>query len=149
MSTPAVTRSLYDDRALLRGEDPAMGEEVDGWAELAQTAVRAMNHITGGQPIPAPVPYSLLGNLSGLAHMLPQLCQQLADGLQRSLTEFDVYDDNRSPAQSATEARIALATAEEQVQVLAAALDVAQVAINSQGYNLADAPRELSAADGD
>lgn len=135
-----IHRKLYGDRTLLRSEDPATGDSRDGWADIAHEAVRAMNHLTSGygregDSIPAPVVYDVLGNLAGLAHMLPQLCEQLAGGLAASLEELNVYDDKRDPAESVAEARQALLRAASYAGDLAAQLDQAQVAINSQGYN--------------
>lgn len=136
--TARVERVLYSDRTLLSQYDDETREDQPGWADVAHEAIRAMNHITnstGGQGIPAPVVYSVLGNLSGVAGMLPQLVDQLASGLGESLDAFNVYDNKRDPADSVAEAVEALAEAGVHAQRAAAALSRAQVAINSQGYN--------------
>ncbi|GAB2864690.1 hypothetical protein [Nocardioides pacificus] len=130
--TATCERLLHDGRPMLRnGDEP-------GWADYAYDSIRALNHITssyGRHPIPAPVAYRLLGDLSGMAGMLPQLCQQLGGGLGASLETFDVYDNNREPAQSVAQAIDALTQAANLAKRLTAALDEAQSAINAQGYN--------------
>lgn len=139
-------QSLSGDRTLTRYYDERSGEEHDGWADIAHEAVRAMNHITssgsGGEGIPAPVAYSVLGNLAGLAEMLPQLFRQLANGLQTSLDNFDVYDSKQDPQVSVIEAGTHLENAVAHAQRMAEALAAAQVAINSQGYNDLDDGQE-------
>jgi hypothetical protein len=134
MTDPSVTRILYGGRTLLAQDDD--GERVEGWADLAHESIRAMNHITSsGGAIPAPVAYSVLGNISGAAHMIIQLCEQLGRGLEKSLTEFDVYDRKGDPGESVAAAVAALQVARAHARSLGEALDAAQVAINSQGYN--------------
>lgn len=138
--TAQIERVLYSDRTLGNYENPATGETEPGWADLAYEAIRGMNHITGGgaaydQGIPAPVVYRVLGNLSGMAHMLPQLMEQLANGLTRSLDHFDVYDNKQEPSLSVQAAAELLANAGVHAMRMADALAAAQVAINSQGYN--------------
>jgi len=125
-------------RTLVAFEDPETGDIFDGWAEVAHEAVRAMNHLTssyGRHPIPAPVAYSVLGNLAGIAYMLPQLTQQLAGGLEESLNSFDVYDNNGDPATSVALAGAELAQAGRLARELADALSAAQATIAQQGYN--------------
>lgn len=134
MTDAHVTKVLYGDRTLT-GHDDADGERVEGWADVAYEAIRAMNHITNtADGIPAPVAYSVLGNLTGVAGMLPQLLEQLASGLERSLTEFDVYDHKREPAESVAAAQEALRTGRALASQLSDALSRAQVEINSQGW---------------
>lgn len=133
-----ITRTLYNDRTLLSEED-ADGNQAPGWADLAYESIRAMNHITNtGEAIPAPVAYSVLGNISGAAHMLTQLCRQLERGLKESLAELDVYDDKGDPADSIAIAGANLHQAAELASSLGDALGAAQVAINSQGYGRGD-----------
>lgn len=131
---------LYGDRTIGASDNPQTGESEPGWADIAYEAIRALNHITGGgtaydEGIPAPVVYRALGNLAGLAHMLPQLVEQLANGLARSLDHFDVYDNKQEPALSVQAAGEHLANAGVHAMRLAEALSAAQVDINSQGYN--------------
>lgn len=133
--TADITRLLYSDRTLLSEYDPETGEDREGWADLAHEAIRAMNHLTNSpHAIPAPVAYRVLGNLSGIAHMLPQLCEQLTRGLAKSLSEFDVYDTKRDATESVSDAVSNLEQAAANARTLADRLDAAQVAINSQGY---------------
>lgn len=133
-----IERVLYGDRTITRHYDDATGDSVDGWADVAYEAVRAMNHITNSaHPIPAPVAYSVLGNVSGMAGMLPQLCDQLVRGLEASLTaaDFEIYDNNGEPAASVAAAQADLERAAALARQAAEAFAAAQVAINSQGYN--------------
>lgn len=130
--TATCERLLHDGRPMLRTDDEP------GWADFAYDSIRALNHLTssyGRHPIPAPVAYRLLGDLSGMAGMLPQLCQQLGGGLGASLEAFDVYDNNREPTESVALAIDALTEAARLADQLAAALSRAQAAINAQGYN--------------
>jgi hypothetical protein len=136
--TAHIERVLYGDRTIGNYDNPATGESEPGWADLAYESIRAMNHITmgtGGEGIPAPVVYGALGNLAGMAHMLPQLMEQLANGLATSLEHFDVYDNKQEPSLSVQAAAEQLANAGVHAMRMAEALSAAQVAINSQGYN--------------
>lgn len=136
-----VERILYGDRTLNRYYDDATDESKEGWADIAHEAVRAMNHITSGtrgQGIPAPVAYATLGNLRGMADMLPQLFEQLSRGLVQSLDNFNVYDRKQDATASVEEAGRALLAATAAAEQMAAALSAAQVALNSQGYEESD-----------
>lgn len=129
-----IERSIFSGRTLL-GYDTADAEHVDGWAAVFSTAARAMNHLTAGASIPAPTTYKVLGEIRVGAQRLPQLCAQLADGLARSLDDFEVYDDAREPGVSVDDARAHLLVAAEHLQRAGEAFDAAQSAINQQGYH--------------
>lgn len=138
MSTaPEASRREYGGRRMIGHEDAA-GATVAGWPEVAYEAMRAINHVTGGGEVPAPLVYDVLGNLKGVGHMLPQACRQLGDGLARSLETFEVYDE-RDPAESVAIAREYLSQAGEKAAELAALLEAAQTAIAGQGYHDAQA----------
>lgn len=129
------------DRTLISYYDAQAHEDRDGWAEIAHEAVRAMNHITsggGGEGIPAPVAYTVIGSLSGMAEMLPQLFRQLANGVERSLQHFDVYDHRQDPRISAIEAGTHLENAVAHAQRMAEELGKAQSVLRDQGYNTPD-----------
>ena len=104
-------------------------------ADAAYEAIRTLNHGTY-RTIPAPLAYSLLGNLAGAGHGLAQLLGQINTGLSKSLTEYDVYDRNRDPAESVDMTAEALDSAAELAAQLGELLSTAQGAINLQGYNL-------------
>jgi hypothetical protein len=104
-------------------------------ADNAYEAIRALNHRTR-QAIPAPVAYHLLGVLNNLGHGLDQLLGQIGDGLSRSLTEYDVYDHNRDPAESVAIATEAIDRAARHAHEVGELLAAAQVAINLQGYHV-------------
>ncbi|AOY74317.1 hypothetical protein [Paenarthrobacter ureafaciens] len=109
--------------------------EVIRAADDAYEAIRSINHLTITQIHPAPTVYSVLGNLKGLGHMLPQACTQLAKSLGRSLDEYDVYeDDGRDPIQSVAAATDHLTRAAQLAAELGAELEKAQSAISHQGY---------------
>jgi hypothetical protein len=91
-----VENLLYGGRTLVRYT--GQGEHVAGWPEVAHEAIRAINHLTGQGPIPAPTAYRILGDLKGVGHLLPQALEQPCRGLQASLAAFDVYDHRRDPA---------------------------------------------------
>jgi hypothetical protein len=107
-------------------------------ADNAYEAVRALNHATiGGRAVPAPTVYALLGNLqSAGGYGLAQLLGQMADGLIRSLSEYDVYDHKREPAESVAVANKAMRVAAEHARQVGELLSAAQIAINDQGYNV-------------
>ena len=113
-------------------------------ADDAYEAIRALNHRTW-RAIPAPLAYGLLGNLNNLGCGLDQLLRQLSDGLTRSLTEYDVYDNNRDPADSVATATKAMHTAARHAHELGVLLSTAQTAINQQGYTL---PNDTDDSDG-
>ena len=78
------------------------------WPELTYESLRALNHLTGHGPIPAPTVYRILGELKGIGHLLPQACARLARGLEDSLQSLNVYDHRREPGESVTEAVLLL-----------------------------------------
>ncbi|WP_020393448.1 hypothetical protein [Kribbella catacumbae] len=104
-------------------------------ADDAYEAVRALNHGTF-RTIPAPLAYSLLGNLNNVGYGISQLTEQIATGLEGSLTEYDVYDNNRDPAESVATAASLLRSAAVHAKEIGRLLSEAQTAINLQGYNI-------------
>jgi hypothetical protein len=100
----------------------------------AYEAIRALNHGTH-RTLPAPLVYDLLGNLNNVGYGLEQLLGQIGTGLTRSLTEYDVYDRNRDPAESVALANDAMCTAARLAHNIGALLAAAQTPINLQGYN--------------
>ena len=115
------------------------GIELD--AQEAYEAIRSINHATifTGDGIPAPVVYRVLGFLqSSGGYGMAQALGQLARGLERSLSTYDVYeDDGRDPADSVAHAVSALSDAAELLQRVGPLLDDAQAAISRQGYRTA------------
>jgi hypothetical protein len=111
-------------------ETPAVVQEADAVYE----SVRAICH--DGRTHPAPTVYRVLGNLKGAAGpMLAQALNQLADGLERSLNEYDVYEDNGSdPAQSVATAAQHMRLAAHLAAELGDHLSEAQNAIAGQGH---------------
>jgi hypothetical protein len=122
-------------------------DELVRHADAAYEAIRALNHRTW-RAIPAPLVYGLLGNLNNLGYGLEQLLLQLSHGLARSLTEYDVYDHNRDPAESVRAANKALWTAARHAHELGVLLSTAQTAINQQGYTPPDATDDSEDPDG-
>jgi len=111
-------------------ETPAVVQEADAIYD----AVRAICHMS--QTHPAPTVYKVLGNLKGAAgHMLAQALQQLAVGLERSVTEYNVYeDDGRDPVRSVVVAADHMRAAAGLAAQLGEHLAEAQNAIAGQGY---------------
>jgi hypothetical protein len=118
------------------------------YADDAYEAIRALNHRTW-RAIPAPLAYGLLGNLNNLGYGLEQLFLQLSHGLARSLTEYDVYDHNRDPAESVRVANKAMWTAARYAHEIGVLLSTAQTAINQQGYNPPDDTDDCEGSDHD
>ena len=112
------------------------GIELD--AQEAYEAVRSINHATifTGDGIPAPVVYRVLGFLqSAGGYGMAQALGQLVRGLERSMSTYDVYeDDGRDPADSVAHAINALTDAADLLQRVGRLLDDAQAAISRQGY---------------
>lgn len=107
-------------------------------AQAAYEAIRSINHATilTGEGIPAPVVYRVLGFLqSAGGYGLAQALSQLARGLERSSSTYDVCeDDGRDPVDSIDHAVNALTDAAEQLQRVGPLLDQDQAAISHQGY---------------
>ena len=133
-----VEHLLYGGRSLVGFTEE--GERVAGWPEVAYEAIRAINHLTGHGPIPAPTVCRILGDLKGVGHLLPQALEQLRRGLQASLAAFDVYDHRRDPAESVTDAVALLARAARKAGDLGQLLEDAQAAISDQGYRTDEHP---------
>jgi hypothetical protein len=102
-------------------------------ADDAYEAIRRLNHGTY-RSIPASLAYDLLGNLNLVGYGLEQLLGQISAGLSESLTEYDVYDRNRDPAESVALANQAMREAAHHAHELGELLSAAQLAINLQGY---------------
>ena len=103
----------------------------------AYEAIRSINHATifTGDGIPAPVVYRVLGFLQSAAgYGMAQALGQLARGLERSLSTFDVYeDDGRDPADSVAHAVNALTDAADRRHPVGPLGANAQAARSRQG----------------
>ena len=144
---PDIENRLHGGRALVGFTD--QGEYVASWPELTYESLRALNHLTGHGPIPAPTVYRVLGELKGIGHLLPQACAQLARGLEESLHVLAVYDHRREPGESVTEAADLLDQARRTASELGYLLEAAQAAIAEQGYRTDDAHPALFEDEGD
>lgn len=144
---PDIENRLCGGRALVGFTD--QGEYVASWPELTYESLRALNHLTGHGPIPAPTLYRVLGDLKGIGHLLPQACAQLARGLEESLQVLEVYDHRRDPAASVTEAVLLLDQCLRTAIELGSLLEAAQAAISEQGYRTDDAHPSLFDDQGD
>ena len=142
-----VDNLLYGGRSLAGSTDE--GERVAGWPEVAHDAIRAINHLTGHGPIPAPTAYRILGELKGVGHLLPQALEKLCRGLRASLAAFDVYDHSRELAESEMDAVALLARASRKAADLGQLLEDAQAAIADQGYRSDEDHPSLFDDDGD
>lgn len=103
-------------------------------ADVIYESVRAICHES--QTHPAPTVYRVLGNLkSATGPMLAQALRQLASGLERSLNEYDVYeDDGSNPIGSTDMAAAHMLEAAALADLLGECLAKAQNAIARQGY---------------
>lgn len=127
-----VENLLHGGRCLVGYDDQC--EYVAGWPEVARESIRAINHLTGHGPIPAPTVHRVLGKLRGVGHLLPQALAQMTRGLQKSLEVYRVYDA-RDPADSVLEATLLLNQALRKAAELGELLEAAQGAISAQGYH--------------
>lgn len=113
-------------------------------ADTAYDALRAMAHLTRATH-PAPEVYRILGNLKNFGNFLPQISEQLAQGLVKSLEEYDVTEyEGKDPAASVATAGEHLARAAELAEQLGEELAKAQEAIAGQGYRTAEERRRDS-----
>jgi hypothetical protein len=106
-------------------------------ADAIYESVRTINHLTIRDFVaPAPTVYGVLGNLKGATgDMLAQALTQLAAGLERSLDEYDVYeDDGRNPSESVASAAGHMRAAAGLAEQIGKHLADAQNAIAGQGY---------------
>ena len=85
-----VENLLHGGRSLVGFTD--QGEYVAGWPEVARGSIRAINHLTGHGPIPAPTVYRILGELKdrGVKNILA-LRGDLAEG--ETLKDFHYASD--------------------------------------------------------
>ena len=129
-----VTRLVHNGRGIVAHD--VDGERVAGWPEVAYEAIRAVNHVTGGVAVPAPVLYDVVGELKGVGHLLPQALDQLGQGLRASLDEYTVTDESgREPAETVEQAVRALNEAAERARELGALLEQVQSLVAEQGYD--------------
>lgn len=135
-----IERAVHGGRGLTEWTDPDTGEAQAGWPELAYESIRAINHLTFGHAVPAPVLYDVLGNLKGVGHLPPQALTQLGVGLHRSLDEYQVYDRDGDPSTNVAHAQEHLAAAAEAARTLGAEMEAAQSTIAGQGYQDPPAP---------
>lgn len=112
-------------------------------ADTAYDALRALAHLTRATH-PAPDVYRILGNIKNFGSFLPQISHQLAQGLVKSLEEYDVYEyEGKDPAASVALAGEHLARAAKLAEQMGEELAKAQNAINGQGYRTAGERRQL------
>lgn len=110
-------------------------------ADNAYDALRAIAHLTRATH-PAPEVYRILGNLKNLGSFLPQISTQLAQGLVKSLEEYDVTEyEGKDPATSVALAGEHLARAAQLAAQMGEELAKAQNAIAGQGYRTAEERR--------
>ncbi|MCL2794982.1 MAG: hypothetical protein FWD85_06715 [Microbacteriaceae bacterium] len=102
------------------------------YEDVRELSVAVMN-----RAVPAPELYGILGNLKFAGgYFLAEALGRLADGIERSVAEFDVYEvENVSPAVNAATAAAMLEGAARYAEKLAQLLEAAQVAINGQGHH--------------
>lgn len=105
-------------------------------ADEAYEAIRYLNHKTITTTVPAPVAYDLLGSLRQLQDGVSQFAGQLGSGLRRSLSDYNMYDDARDPAESVGMAGAALAKTATHANRAAEYAAAAQIAITWQGFRL-------------
>ncbi|MDQ0093060.1 hypothetical protein [Paeniglutamicibacter psychrophenolicus] len=112
-------------------------------ADTTYDALRALAHLTLGTH-PAPVVYGILGILKNFGSFLPQISEQLAQGLVKSLEEYDVTEyEGKDPAVSVTLDGEHLPRAAKLAQQMGEELAKSQNAIGGQGYRTAEERRRL------
>lgn len=102
-------------------------------ADDAYEALRAIAHTASDYP--APLAYSMLGNLKYVGYNMNTVCTIVARGLETSLKTYEVYDaEGQDPAENVAKANRHLKRAAELAEQLAQELEAAQSAITDQGY---------------
>jgi hypothetical protein len=79
--------------------------------------------------IEAPVACRIIGSASELAYGMPQALTQIGEALRRSLTVYDVYDQEREPSESVAMVTKSLADAADAFIAAGQHLADAQAAI--------------------
>lgn len=103
----------------------------------------AIAHLTRATH-PAPEVYRILGNLKNFGSFIPQISTQLAQGLVKSLEEYDVYDsESKDPAASVALTGEHLARAAKLAAQMGEELAQAQNAVNGQGDRTVSARRRM------
>lgn len=103
-------------------------------SEEAYEAVRAICHLPF-MSIPGPVVYDVLGNLKLVGGLLRQVCEQISDGLDSSLDDYEVYEDDCvDPSLRVAETRLHLAVAALLATDLGEELSKAQMSVTRQGF---------------
>jgi hypothetical protein len=104
-------------------------------AAAAAEAIRAINHLTRGEAIPAPVVYEILGHLAEALQYLPQALDQIANGLTDSMLVYKLTDaPGRDPEFSIQAACTHLIDAAGRTEKVADLIEDARTAIRDQGY---------------
>lgn len=90
-----------------------------------------------GRAVPAPELYGILGNIkSAGGYYLGELLERLADGIERSVDEYEVYeDDGGDPVLRAALAASLIQGAAAHATRVAQCLEAAQSAIAAQGHH--------------
>jgi hypothetical protein len=101
----------------------------------AYQSIRSFTRHTRGRSIAAPEAYRVLGEAAAIAAIFPQALNQVGEGLRSALREYDVYDQDRAPAESVDMAQSELAAAADAFQRAYAHLNAAQAVISLQGVN--------------
>lgn len=121
-------------------------EAADQFCEAAQSLARETNGIGFGV-LPAPVAYDILGNLKiGLGYLV-EVARFMPTGLRNSQADhrLEVYDKNpwtgedRNPSFQVNLAGEHLTEVLNYLNAAVEAAEDAQVALNSQGYNVREA----------
>ena len=106
-------------------------------ADELYEGVRELSVAVMGRAVPAPELYGILGNLKFAGgYFLGELLGRLADGIERSVDEFEVYeDDGGNPVERAAMAASMLEGAAAHAAKVAECLEAAHSAIARQGHH--------------
>lgn len=99
--------------------------------------IRELSVAVLGRSVPAPELYPILGNLKFAGgYFLAELLGRLADGIEWSVDEYDVYEvDKSSPYANAALAASLMQGAAAHAAKVAQYLEAAHSAIAGQGHN--------------
>jgi hypothetical protein len=124
-------KSINDLQATGAAQRRAAHALADAAQELARTANGVQESV-----MPAPVAYSLLGDIKVTAACLRDVAEFLPRGLAASLGVLTVYDRGGDPRHQVDAAAVELCTIVDALAQIVGAADMAQAVIAYQGYEV-------------
>jgi len=109
-------------------------EAVIANAKTMWQAAELINAELEGSSTPGPLVYDLAGFAGTTFDEFTKMFAILATGLEKSLHDYEVYDDNRHPTETVNMAAFGLGQAIGHIKEASAAIGRVQAAVNGQSY---------------